>query len=226
MNILDDIAVTLDAEGMMERLHMSGKNPSFRIIFDELIPEALPVAKPKVLFKTSYLDGRTEDSVTIEGVEFHSRILRKNLEEAERVFPYIATAGRELETVPVDKGDVMREYCLDAIKECILEEALLHLEAHLQARFQPGTMAHMNPGSLKDWPLSQQPLLFSLFGDVEELIGVKLTGSNLMDPIKSVSGIHFPTEVDFKSCKLCTRHPCVKRRAAYDPDMALRYREG
>jgi hypothetical protein len=26
-----------------------------------------------------------------------------------------------------------------------------------------------------------------------------------------------------KECILCTRHPCVKRRAAYDPDMALHY---
>jgi hypothetical protein len=226
MDILDDIAVTLDAEAMMERLHMGGKSPSFKALFDELIVEVLPVARPKVLFKVSYLDGRTEDNVTIEGVEFHSRILRKNLEKAERVFPYIVTAGRELETIPVEKGDVMRGYCLDAIKECILEEALLHLEAHLQARFQPGTMAHMNPGSLKDWPVSQQPVLFSLFGDVEGLIGVKLTESNLMNPIKSVSGIHFPTEVDFKSCKLCIRHPCVKRRAAYDPDMVLHYKGG
>jgi hypothetical protein len=226
MDILDDIAVTLDAEAMMERLHMGGKSPSFKALFDELIVEVLPVAKPKVLFKVSYLDGRIEDSVTIEGVEFHSRILRKNLEKAERVFPYIVTAGRELETIPVEKGDVMREYCLDAIKECILEEALLHLESHLQDRFKPGTMAHMNPGSLKDWPISQQPVLFSLFGDVEGLIGVKLTESNLMDPIKSVSGIHFPTEVDFKSCILCTRHPCVKRRAAYNPDMVLHYKGG
>ncbi len=75
MDILDDIAVTLDADGMMERLHMGGKSPSFKVLFDELIGEVLPVAKPKVLFKVSYLDGRTEDSVTVECVEFHSRIL-------------------------------------------------------------------------------------------------------------------------------------------------------
>jgi hypothetical protein len=136
------------------------------------------------------------------------------------------TAGRELEAINVEEGDVMRKFCLDAIKECILEEAYLHLETHVKDTYQPGTMAHMNPGSLKDWPISQQPQLFSLFGDVEGLIGVKLTASNLMDPLKSVSGIQFPTEVDFKSCKLCTRHPCVKRRAEYDPDLEMQYRKG
>lgn len=226
MEILDDIALTLDTETVIDRLNLGEKGASFTTLFDELLEKALPIAKPKILFKVSFLDARNEDSVSIDGVEFHSSILRKNLEKVERVFPYIVTAGRELETVTVEKGDVMQKYCLDAIKECILEEAYLHLEAHVQDKFKPGTMAHMNPGSLKDWPLSEQPLLFSLFGDVEGLIGVKLTASNLMDPIKSVSGIQFPTEVDFKSCKLCTRHPCVKRRAAYDPAMAMQYKVG
>ena len=98
-----------------------------------------------------------------------------------------------------------------------------HLEEHIKEDFTPGIMSHMNPGSLSDWPITQQKILFSLFGDVEELIGVRLTESFLMDPIKSVSGIHFPTEFDFKSCMLCTRYPCVKRKAAYDPEMAKNY---
>ena len=223
MDKLENIPVSLDADMMLERIRMGGKNNSFRELFEGIIHEVLPVASPKAIYIVSYIDGRTENSVTIDGIEFQSRVLRKNLEQAERVFPYVVTAGRELETIPVESGDVMREFCLDAVKECILEEALVYLEKYLQRKFRPGNMAHMNPGSLKDWPISQQPILFSIFGDVEELIGVRLTKSYLMDPIKSVSGIHFPTEIDFKSCKLCTRHPCVKRRAEYDPEMAMRY---
>lgn len=226
MEILNDIAINLDAKTMIERLHLGERAASFMSLFDELLQKALPIAKPKILFKVSFIDGRSEDGVCVDGVEFQSSILRQNLEKVERVFPYIVTAGRELDDIAIDTGDVMQKYCFDAIKECILEEAYLRLESHVRDTYQPGTMAHMNPGSLKDWPISQQPLLFSLFGDVEGLIGVKLTASNLMDPIKSVSGIQFPTEVDFKSCKLCTRHPCVKRRAAYDPELAMLYKNG
>ena len=226
MEILDDIIMSLDAETVMERLNLGEKGATFTTLFDELLNEALPVAKPKALFKVSFIDSRGDDSVSIDGVEFRSSILRKNLDKVERVFPYIVTAGTELESIRIEKGDVMRKYCFDAIKECILEEAYIKLEAHVLEKFRPGTMAHMNPGSLNDWPLTQQPLLFSLFGDVEGLIGVKLTESNLMNPIKSVSGIQFPTEIDFKSCKLCTRHPCVKRRAAYDPALATQYDKG
>ena len=45
-----------------------------------------------------------------------------------------------------------------------------------------------------------------------------------MDPIKSVSGIHFPTEIDFKSFMLCKRASCPKRKAKYETRYR-RYRE-
>jgi hypothetical protein len=76
----------------------------------------------------------------------------------------------------------------------------------------------MNPGSgdANVWPIEQQKELFSLFGDVENLIGVRLTDSFLMVPNKSVSGICFPTEINFQSCQLCHRMNCNGRKAPFD----------
>ena len=71
----------------------------------------------------------------------------------------------------------------------------------------------MNPGPLKDWPLGEQRQLFFLFGDVKQAIGVELTESFLMYPVKSVSGIIFPTEVNYENCQLCPRENCPGRRA-------------
>ena len=85
MEVLDNIAVSLDTETVIDRLHLGEKGTSFKILFDELLEEVLPIAKPKILFKVSFLDERNENSVSIDGVEFHSRILRKNLEKVERV---------------------------------------------------------------------------------------------------------------------------------------------
>jgi hypothetical protein len=48
---------------------------------------------------------------------------------------------------------------------------------------------------------------------------VTLTDSFLMVPTKSVSGIVFPTEVSFESCRLCPRSDCPGRRAKYDPNL-------
>lgn len=223
MEILQSIPFTIKREDVIKALQMGRTPESVEMIIDDLLPQSESAANPKALFKVSYIENRNEDTIHIDGREFKSRVLSRNLERVERIFPYVVTAGRELDAIEIDKNDIMRMYCFDAIKELILEAAILHLEEYIKGEFTPGIMAHMNPGSLSDWPITQQKILFSLFGDVEELIGVRLTESFLMDPIKSVSGIHFPTEFDFKSCMLCTRHPCIKRKAAFDPEMAKNY---
>ena len=61
--------------------------------------------------------------------------------------------------------------------------------------------------------------------DVEKLIGVRLTDSFLMVPMKSISGILFPTEVRFESCQLCPRKDCPGRRAPYDQALWSKYAE-
>jgi hypothetical protein len=86
-------------------------------------------------------------------------------------------------------------------------------------------MSRMAPGSgaANVWPLTQQKALFSIFGDVEDMIGVKLTDRYLMVPIKSVSGIFFLHENPFVSCMLCPRENCVGRRAPYDRELERKY---
>jgi hypothetical protein len=75
----------------------------------------------------------------------------------------------------------------------------------------------MNPGSgdADVWPIQQQRELFSLLGDVQGELGVSLTESCLMVPNKTVSGLIFPTEIDFESCQVCKRKDCPNRRAPY-----------
>jgi hypothetical protein len=223
-NIIADVPFEISEEGVFEVLKITRRNPTVERAVRESIEMVRSIARPKILYKISYIERRGEDSLVIDGVEFKSRILRVNTEKAERLFPYVATAGRELESLPVPKDDFMKTFCLDAVKEMILMAALGHFERRLSDVYALGAMAHMNPGSLNDWPVSEQPKLFSVFGNVEELIGVRLRNSHLMDPLKSVSGIYFPTEVDFRSCMLCPRHSCIRRRAEYDPHMAARYR--
>lgn len=223
MEILDNIPFDICLKDVVKRLKMSRKNPGIEKTILDLLEGVKQIANPKALYKISYIEGREGDSVKIDGTIFMSKILKINLENAERVFPFIVTAGQELEGINKTKDDFMRVFCLDAIKEMILETAVRCLEEYLAKKFIPGKIARMNPGSLNDWPVSQQKALFSVFGNVEELIGVRLTESFVMDPIKSVSGIFFPTEVDFKSCMLCPRHSCSKRRAEYNPEMVKKY---
>jgi hypothetical protein len=58
------------------------------------------------------------------------------------------------------------------------------------------------------WPIRQQRGLFSLFGNVKALIGVELTKSYLIVPNKTVSGVRFPSEVDWRTCQVCQWEDC------------------
>ena len=99
-----------------------------------------------------------------------------------------------------------------------------YLEDYLARKYALGQMSRMSPGELEDWPVTQQIELFSLFGNAEDLIGVRLTEKFLMVPLKSVSGIYFPTEIKFESCQLCPRERCISRMAPYSPELVKHYR--
>ena len=225
MEILDSIPFRLDVETVLKQLHQNKGNKYIGAIVQELIEIVRPIAKPKAVYEVSYVENKNEDSVYIDGVRFTSRVLRVNLDKVERVFPYVATCGRELDEIAVPSDDYMKYYCLDVIKEMTLRSAISYLTDYLTRNYALGQMSRMHPGSLEDWPITQQKELFSIFGNVEDLVGVRLTESFLMIPVKSVSGICFPTEIRFESCQLCPREVCSERRALYDPDLVRKYKE-
>ena len=218
MEVLSHVPVDLSPERVLSRLRVDEDGEDAQSV-RELLARVTPLINPKAIYDLSPVDSKEADSVEIGGVTFTSRVLRVNLDQVYRAFPYIATCGRELENVPGVPDDPLHAYWLDEIKVMALSAAVADLREHIDARFRPGRVAHMSPGSLADWPISQQVQLFSLFPDVEEQIGVRLTDSFLMVPMKSVSGVLFPTETDYENCRLCPRGACPNRRAPYDPHL-------
>jgi len=223
MEILDNIPVSLEVSQVLEKMNMRKSNDSIKRDIQEMLDAVLPAAKPKALYTVGYIDKKGEDYVEIGKVRLTSRLLRDNLDKVERVFPYITTCGLEADAIKAPGDEFMKTFYLDQIKEMVLEVAMKYLEDYLEERYQLGQISDMEPGSLESWPIDQQKQLFSLFGDVEGMIGVKLSERFLMTPLKSVSGIYFPTEIKFASCQLCTKKRCPSRRAAYSPEMARKY---
>ena len=224
MEILDNIPVHLDPEKISKRLHLD-KKKGFSNTAQELVELANSLIHPKAIYEVSYIDHRNEDAVDIGGVKFTSRILRVNLDKIGRVFPYIVTIGKELEGRSASFDDLLRQYCLDQIGNIVVGSTIKYLEAYLKRRYRIEQISIMSPGSLKNWPITQQKQLFTIFGNPEDLIGVRLTDSSLMIPKKSESGICFPTEVQFYSCQLCPRETCEGRAAPYDKNLAESYRK-
>lgn len=219
MERLENFPVELDPREIKKDLRLHGSEK-----VHALIETARPLIKARAAYRVSYVEKRLEDAVELNGVRFTSRVLRTNLEKAERVFPYVVTIGHELEEMASSCKDLLEQYYLDIVGNVAVRAARNHLENHLRQTFGLGKMSRMSPGSLKDWPISQQKILFSTLGDVEASIGVRLTGSFLMIPRKSVSGIYFPTEIPFFSCQLCPRENCPSRQAAYDRKLVAKYR--
>jgi hypothetical protein len=215
---LDSISFTLDREAFSRRIRLES-TPDGAAAVEPLLQQALPLVRPKVLYRVCYKGEQEQDAVELGGVRFESRALSHNLRDVERVFAYVATCGVELEPMQAGCEDLLASYWLDALKEQALGRALDALKQHLGELYglDPEKLSSMNPGSgnRSVWPIGQQKRLFGLLGGVEERIGVRLTESFLMLPNKSVSGVLFPTEVPFSSCQLCTREGCPGRRAPY-----------
>lgn len=225
MEVFKSIPIGLSSDQVLKRLRLSRQNKYMEAIVQQLVEIARPLVKPKAIYEVCYVENRNEDSLNIGGIRFTSRVLRVNLDKVERVFPYIATCGRELDEIVVPANNLMTSYCLDIIKEVVLRSAVDYLEDYLKRTYALPQLSRMNPGSLSSWPIVQQKQLFSIFGNAEELIGVKLTDSYAMVPTKSVSGIYFPTKIQFESCQLCPREVCSERRAPYAPHLAEKYQQ-
>ena len=194
---------------------------------EHLAQEAEEIARPKALYRAVYFDVKDDEHVMIDGILLKSRVLKINLEHAHRIFPFVATCGMELEEWSRSKDDIMTRFLADAIKDLALRSVFQFTEKHFKKKYHLEKTGVMTPGSLPDWPIEEQRPLFTILGDIQDAIGVRITRSLVIIPSFSVSGILFPTEVSFQSCQLCPREKCQGRRAPHDKGLYDRkYRRG
>lgn len=224
MDIFENIPYQLDKQATAKKLHIDPDGRHAELLA-ELLQTAREIIKPKAVVKAAYVYEKGEDTVQIDDVLFKSRVLRVNLGEAGRVFPYVVTCGEEFDRVSPSSGDMLRKYYLDELANIVVSLSQKYLLTKLGGKYSLGKTSRMNPGSLQDWPLEQQRPLFALFGEdkIKEVLGVSLTPTFLMIPAKSVSGIIFQTEKSFQSCQLCPREHCTGRRAPYNESLLKNY---
>lgn len=210
------IPVLLDVAAVSASLRISPAKAE-RDGLAELVALAQGLIRPSAVWAVAFVGTRGEDTVEVGGIIFESPLLCKNLEGTNKAFPYILTVGPELEKEAAEHDDLLRQYYLEEIANLALERAAAWLAHHLEERYGVTGLSNLSPGSLVDWPITEQPKLFSIFGDAERQIGVRLTDSMLMVPRKSISGILFPSEEGFVACQLCDREHCQGRKAPFKP---------
>ncbi len=219
--LLDPIPFQLDINHLRKRAHVRDASPYFAEL-EYIAQQAQPIARPRACFRQAFIEDRDDYHIIVEGVTLTSRVLRMNIGQAHRIFPYLATCGIELEEWAAQFDDPLQRFWAETIKELALMAAIEAFNKTLIGLYDLRRSASMSPGSLEDWPIMQQVNLFNLLGQMPAAVGVSLTGSLMMVPTKSVSGIRFQAEETFESCQLCPREQCPGRKAPYDAGLWAR----
>ncbi|MDR0814375.1 MAG: hypothetical protein LBN37_01335 [Bacteroidales bacterium] len=156
-------------------------------------------------------------TLSIGGSTFHiSKIITRQIKRSTQVAVFICTAGVGIEQwsrkmladneplkgfIADIMGGVVVELAIDRIQQ-LLGEAMNAAGLKITNRYSPGYCG---------WHTFEQHHLFSL---LPTTLGIRLTESALMQPIKSVSGIiGIGADVRFNpySCGLCDATQCVYR---------------
>lgn len=213
---IDDIPVTVTYEQVLQKLKIEEEEDieMMRGLFET----AKKIARPKALYREAFVEEISGKHVRIDDASFESEVLSVNLKNVHRVFAYVCTCGTEVDDWSHSEKDYVVSLWLDMIKEQFLHEANAFFRDYMKRAYQIKTLSAINPGSgnRENWPISQQASLFALIGRVEEEIGVTLSDSFLMTPIKSSSGLLYPSKTEFMNCQLCGRENCSGRRTLFD----------
>lgn len=159
-----------------------------------------------------------QGTVTCPDNVFHTgkRICRY-MEGATQLALFICTAGERFTTLShsyQQRGDFLEAFVVESIGSATVENAMEKIQAMLEKEARKEgvkTTNRYSPGYC-DWPLSDQPSLFKAIGT--HSTGITLTGSCLMQPIKSVSGmIGIGANVKKRpyGCAVCGSSTCVYR---------------
>ncbi len=187
--------------------------------------EILDIIRAKISVKSTYAlftrnSFKISDSVIyLNDVQFLiEKIVHSQIRNSDYLFFYLLTIGDGLEKLSKKfsiEGDLLNSYLFDFLASEIVEiasdklmsklkELLPAGENNLTNRFSPGYCG---------WNITEQQKLFGLFP--KKNIGISLSNSSLMNPVKSVSGIvGCGKEVEFKDyyCDFCNFKDCYKRK--------------
>lgn len=220
LQVLQDIPFQLDADTLMHQMRIDAGTDDAGAL-QTMIRLALQCGRPKAAYRETFIQARGRDTLRIGDTTFTSLALVRNLQSIERVFPFVATCGHEMDHVRPSRGDPLQDFWWDTIKTRLLAAAEQFALQRIRVAFRLAHTATMRPGSgdANVWPIEQQHALFALLDGVQERIGVRLTDSSLMIPNKTTSGLLFPTETDFRSCQVCHRANCPSREAPFDREL-------
>ena len=202
-------------------LGYKGNHPDDAVqrMIDDCLAEVKAAAVPKSVSERFPLTFTGEGTFQVASLHLKSRSLQRNLAGCPEVYLFAATLGIAVDTlikraVLMDsaRGLVMQAAAA-AVIEAYCDEVNEHLRAeaaaeglYLRPRFSPG---------YGDLSLDcQRDFLYIL--KAQKNIGLTVTDSGLMVPVKSVTAINGispePVSCHLQGCEICSKKDCAYRR--------------
>ena len=203
-------------EELLKGLELSEAYEGLIDVAEELVDACLAVAAPKAVYACLPVS-LCEGGVAVGDVVVEAPFVVEKLAPCSFAVPYVGTCGAEAEAWADGLTDPLERYWADKLKLILLGRVQRALRDTVKAACfaESEHMASLNPGSLPQWPISEQKKLFAMLDGGADAIGVILKESYLMVPTKSGSGIYFAHNEHYENCMLCPRVDCPNRRAPF-----------
>lgn len=216
MKVVDRIPVMLDPAELLSL-------PEFRRLRERrsevgrLLQVSSGLIRSRGVFTLLRIENISNGTVHLEGQHILSSIALADMAKpGQRVAPYVITIGLALEEEAsrMTQTDLFGGWLLGRIGDYALGEASLYVRSLVEgelgkglSNFAPGT------GTGRLFGIAQQKALFDIL-DPQSSIGVTLTPSYLMVPLKSISGVFAACDGEYVMCRYCPRE-CEYRRAQF-----------
>lgn len=210
MPVLRDWDLAIDADKVLwgqgaDPSALRSRSPRLAQIAAQVIDEGMPFIDPVVLYDAYDVVGLRHERLGLAGGgSLSGPLIAQQLGAAKRVVVAVCTVGNRLSQYASEIGQskLARSLALDglasAAAQALAEAACRHFETMATENgLVPGTP--LNPGMV-GWPLAAgQEQIFSLVSP--QTIGVRMTVSGLMTPVKSLSFVvGFGNEADPTAC--------------------------
>lgn len=223
--VIRDIEIEVDKAEICQRLdYEKGQSPSPRTssLIDSQLEESHILIKPQVCYTIKPIRDVNGSTLSVGDLTFTSRRISPMFSGCTQAAIFVATVGKGLERKAarlIKRGLALEALVVDSLGSAAVEKVADWLESEIRGiAAAEGSKAgrRYSPGYC-DWDITQQKELFRLLDG--ESIGVNLTGTCLMTPRKSISGIIGIGEscITSSACHFCNKKDCPTRREEFVP---------
>jgi hypothetical protein len=208
MRIFNDIKVEFDSVQLASCMCLTSDMPEyleFELLLEAITPHTMPVA----LLDEAAIINKTSDKIISSLGEFNCSLLSELTGKSDKLFPFIVTCGKSMESFGTDISDPLQLYWVDFLKEYAMEQAFNKIKSEVVKKCPNDKITSLIPSDDMVWKIEGLNEIFNAFSaESVEQAGVELTKYLHMIPVKTRAGVFFPSHREVNICSLCSVKKC------------------